>query len=108
MKTIQEQQTRIWNGKEFISPTNNLEAFNALNGQQGGTIHQLAHFYRATVSDILNLDFNWTLDLLGSMNTSRIAEPKTMELARKYYNRPGVSLQEVANMLVGLKLQNRI
>ena len=104
MTDTQKQMTRIWNGNEFITPTNTLEALIALNGWQGGTIHQVAKHYNTTASKILDLDFNIIVDILWSMNTGKIASKELMALTRKAYNTKAVSLQQVANIVISSKL----
>lgn len=102
--------TTIWinpNGKDKGNKaTNNLEALLYLQGYQGGTIHQAAQHYNCKVSSILKLDWSYTQNILTMMNSGKIANEDTLNLTRKALSKQGISMQDIALVLLGTKLQS--
>ncbi len=87
---------------------NNLETLIKISGQQGGTIHQVKDYYMVTVKSIIDLDTNWLQAIYNSMLDGSIAAPKTISLAKKYYQIPNVNLVQITELIIRLKLHGKI
>jgi len=83
----------------------NLELLLALNSYQGGTVHQAAKFYNTTTNNILDLDNAWLSKLL---QCELYDLNNFLPVAKDYYKKETITLLELLNMIIGLKLAGHL
>ena len=81
----------------------NLQQLLNLNNQQGGTIHQLAKYYRVSTLTILDFDSKELEILIDNTLNSRF--PGLISLAKDYYKQDQETTQDVANMAIAYKFR---